>query len=176
MRLRDLFFSVVIAVCLIVTPVMVGTSLFKAGYNFEPLLQPEYKLEWSKEKQSEYLLQMAPGLNIAVTLSTYDALQIHEHYDIAAEVPLYWSWKSTNPVYLVNECPRKKPAQHWHVARLLGPFMKGIPGIDGQKLHSAKMGMLIAEIDYQNTMLGLPGPYMIEPELVKPVPLREASL
>ena len=143
-------------------------------YNFEPLIEPEYSLKWTDEIEAEYLIPMAPGINIVSKLSTYEGRQVHDHYDIAGEVPLHWKWEGEMPVYLVNKCPRKNPSEHWHVSRLLGPIMRPIPGV--KKLHSAKLGMLIAEIDYMNYMYGIAGIYRVEPEPVQKAPLREAAL
>jgi hypothetical protein len=143
-------------------------------YNFESLIEPEYQLEWSEELQSEYLIQMAPGINIVSTLPTYEAHQRQMHHDIAAEIPLYWEWKSEFPVYLVNKCFKKKPTKHWHVARLYGPMMVPIPGV--KAVPTSEMGKVVAEFDYQNAMQGMPSPLIVEPKQRRPEPLKEAPL
>ena len=95
MRLRDLFFSVVIAVCLVATPVTVGTSLFKASYNFTELLEPSAEpFTWLKNPiEGEPIKNYLTGAHADI----YHLVENIHHWDLAGEIVLDWTHKIVFP-------------------------------------------------------------------------------
>ncbi len=75
MRLRRWFWTAAIALSLTVTPIMVGTSLFKAGYGFAELHESTDAgyYEWETNEAA-----------------IHHIVEVKQHWDIAGEIVLDW--------------------------------------------------------------------------------------
>lgn len=88
MRLRRWLYIAVITLSLLATPVLVGHSLFKAGYNFAEQL--EYTVDpftWMKNPvDGKQLKNYATGIETDV----YHLCENRTHWDLAGEVVIDW--------------------------------------------------------------------------------------
>ena len=140
-------------------------------YNFVPMFETEYALEWV-EKDTKMAAVLPGGVLAIHVLPAKEGFQIQSHYDIAAEVPLFWEWRAKDYVkingtvglssYLVWNCFVKKPFDHWHVARVWGIMLREIPGFTS--FRTSEAAILAAEFDYFNHVYGIKSPLKFKPE------------
>ncbi len=102
MRLRRWFWTAVIALSLVATPVMVGTSLFNAGYGFAELLDSE-RLDPVPDVFS-WLKNPAGGKQVehyetGVMTDIYHLVENtdHRHWDLAGEIVLDYQHNTVFP-------------------------------------------------------------------------------
>lgn len=87
MRLRRWFWTAVIALSLVATPVMVGTSLFNAGYGFaEQLETTTGPFTWAKNPVGKQIKHYATGVETDI----YHLTENVHHWDLAGEIVLDW--------------------------------------------------------------------------------------
>lgn len=140
-------------------------------YTFVPLLETEYSLEWKKDTVPVGI-EVGPGLMALEMRTLHEAYQIHDHWDLAGEVVLHWQFhakdvkrmdgKTGISSYLVWKCQKKKPYEHYHMARVYGRMIVRIPGFETfRTLEGAKAA---ATFDYYNAVYGIDNPIKYEPE------------
>ncbi len=108
MRLRRWFWTAVIAFSLIATPVMVGTSLFNAGYGFAELLDLERLdpvpdvFSWLKNPAGG---KQVPHYATDVKTDIYHLVESadHRHWDLAGEIVLDYLHNTVFPFGYFND-------------------------------------------------------------------------
>ena len=123
MKLKNILKGVIVGLaamfCIVIAP----------QYNFLPLLETDYSLEWKKDTVP-VAVQIGPGILAMEQRTLHEAYQVHDHWDMAGEVVLHWQWRAKDikrtdgqigiASYVVWKCHKKKPAEHYHMARVYG--------------------------------------------------------
>lgn len=152
---------------LIATPVMVGTSLFKAGYCFAEQLETTMDgFDWMKNPVGKPIRNSATGIEADI----HHLVEIRHHWDLAGEIVLDWEHDIVFPFGYFYDTM----AGHYKI--VLSPTTKDESLEGGSFLIGTAQDKDTAEMFVKMQWARFKGMKFQRPVVEQPEPLRQASL